>query len=133
MQTEPKFVVFLSQLLLLFNVFPSCNNPDPLVEVTRIGTMAKVVTICTIIYIYWNNYQKRIFTELKTSRKGIVVSGDGRHDSMGHSAKYCAYTIFCCSSPLIIHFDIIQVRNIQMQLFWIILGVKFYMLLKLLL
>ena len=47
MQTEPKFVVFLSQLLLLLNVCPSCNNPDPLVEVTRIGTMAKVVTICT--------------------------------------------------------------------------------------
>ena len=47
MQTEPKFVVFVSQLLLLFNVCPSRNNPDPLVEVTRIGTMAKVATICT--------------------------------------------------------------------------------------
>ena len=22
------------------------------------------------------------------------MSGDGRHDSMGHSAKYCAYTRF---------------------------------------
>ena len=38
--------------------------------------------------------------------------GDGRHDSMGHSAKFCAYTIFCCTSPMIIHFDIIQVNRL---------------------
>ena len=41
----------------------------------------------------------------------IIVAGDGRHDSMGHSAKYCAYTIFCCTVPLIIHFTIVQVNT----------------------
>ena len=38
----------------------------------------------------------------------LVFAGDGRHDSMGH-AKYCAYTIFCCTVPLIIHFTLVQV------------------------
>ena len=46
LRTQPKFVVFLSQLLLLFSTCPSCKMPDPSVEVRRFGTMAKVVTIC---------------------------------------------------------------------------------------
>ena len=37
------------------------------------------------------------------------MAGDGRHDSMGHSAKYCAYTIFCCTVPYIIDFSLVQV------------------------
>ena len=49
--------------------------------------------------------------KLKQLGDGIVIAGDGRHDSMGHSAKCCAYTIFCCTSPMIIHFDIIQVSR----------------------
>lgn len=40
---------------------------------------------------------------------GITLSGDGHHDSMGHCAKYCAYTIFCCTLPRIIHFALVQV------------------------
>jgi hypothetical protein len=46
---------------------------------------------------------------LKKVDGGIVIAGDGRHDSMGHSAKFCAYTILCCTIPMIIHFDMVQV------------------------
>ena len=53
---------------------------------------------------------------MKESNDGVVVVGDGRHDSMGHSAKYCAYTIFCCNVLMIIHFDIVHVVIIY-QLF----------------
>ncbi len=62
------------------------------------------------IHIYWEKYQTRALEEVKNaSDDGIVVAGDGRHDSMGHSAKYCAYSIFCCNVPMIIHFTIVQV------------------------
>lgn len=30
---------------------------------------------------------------------------------MGHSAKFCAYTMFCCNVPMIIHFGIVQVYH----------------------
>ena len=50
--------------------------------------------------------------QLKETGQKVVIAGDGRHDSMGHSAKYGAYTIFCCTIPLIIHFSLVQV-NIQ--------------------
>ena len=46
---------------------------------------------------------------MKAIQGGVVVAGDGRHDSMGHSAKFGAYTIFCCTLPMIIHFALIQV------------------------
>lgn len=50
--------------------------------------------------------------KLKSTEKTMVVAGDGRHDSMGHSAKYCAYTILCCTEPLILDFSLIQVLKI---------------------
>ena len=59
--------------------------------------------------MHWKKYQEGLFEKLK-SHDDIVVAGDGRHDSMGHSAKYCAYTVFCCTVPFIIHFAIVQVH-----------------------
>ncbi|XP_068738524.1 uncharacterized protein [Montipora capricornis] len=51
-----------------------------------------------------------MLAKLKDIKGGITIAGDGRHDSMGHSAKYCAYTIFCTTIPMIIHFSLVQ-RN----------------------
>ena len=60
--------------------------------------------------MHWKKYQKQIVTDIKKeNEKGISVAGDGRHDSMGHSAKYCAYTILCCTTSNIIHFSLVQV------------------------
>ena len=41
--------------------------------------------------------------------KEVVLAGDGRHHSMGHSAKYGTYTMFCCTIGLIIHIVLVQV------------------------
>ena len=61
------------------------------------------------LLIYWKKYQQSKMEQLKKIDGGVVVAGDGRHDSMGHSAKFCAYTMFCSTVPMIIHFDIVQV------------------------
>lgn len=50
-----------------------------------------------------------MFAKLKATGNTLVISGDGRHDSMGHSAKFGAYTIFCCTLSLVIHFALVQV------------------------
>ena len=44
------------------------------------------------IKLYWRAYQKNILESLKG--KEVVLAGDKRHDSMGHSAKYGTYTNF---------------------------------------
>lgn len=62
------------------------------------------------IHLYWKKYQQDTMTKLKATGQTLAIAGDGRHDSMGHSAKYCAYTLFCCTLPVIIDFSLIQVR-----------------------
>ena len=48
----------------------------------------------------------------KVKNKGSVVwSGDGRFDSMGHSAKYGAYTMFCNTVLKVVHFELLQVSG----------------------
>ena len=46
MRTEPKYIVFLSQLLLLFQVCRSCKGENVLVETTQHGTMVIIETHC---------------------------------------------------------------------------------------
>ena len=62
----------------------------------------------TIIH-HWESYQAGLVTTLK-NMKDVVWSGDGRFDSMGHSAKYGAYTMFCTTIMKVVHFELIQVR-----------------------
>ena len=62
------------------------------------------------ISLYWVKYQAKLLEKVKAIQGGIVLAGDGRHDSMGHSPKFGAYTMFCCTLPMIIHFAIIQVE-----------------------
>lgn len=46
LRTEPKFIVFLSKLLLLFQFCHVCKDDNPLVEVTNVGTEVVVTTTC---------------------------------------------------------------------------------------
>ena len=60
------------------------------------------------ILTHWERYRTNLVNQLK--RKGEVIwCGDGRFDSMGHSAKYGAYTMFCCAIAKIVHFELVQV------------------------
>ena len=47
LRTQPKFIVFLSQLLLLFKVCHSSKADNPLVETKQVGTMAVITSTCT--------------------------------------------------------------------------------------
>ena len=64
--------------------------------------------IFPVILHYWEQYRTNLVSKLKTM-KDVVWTGDGRFNSMGHSAKYGAYTMLCNSIMKIVHFEIIQV------------------------
>ena len=57
---------------------------------------------------HWETYRANMIEQLKRS-KDVAWSGDGRFDSMGHSAKYGLYTMFCCTTLKIVHFELFQV------------------------
>ncbi|XP_065055444.1 uncharacterized protein LOC135683958 [Rhopilema esculentum] len=156
-RSEPKFIVFLSQLLLLFQICPVCKTNGPLVTTHQVGTMVEVKTTCSniacpasegiwrsqhdiskirtpagnmllsfailvaggsaskvfrvfrhmslgctsirtffkhqkekimpFILLLWKRHQSKLFGQLKENEEELIIGGDGRHDSMGHSAK----------------------------------------------
>ena len=57
---------------------------------------------------YWESYRACLIGKLKDV-KDAVWSGDGRFDSMGHSAKFGAYTMFCTTLLKVVHFELLQV------------------------
>lgn len=59
------------------------------------------------IVTFWRSYKQKIIDSL--AGKEVELAGDGRHDSMGHSAKFCTYSIFCCTIGLIIDVILVQV------------------------
>ena len=63
------------------------------------------------IHLHWKEYQNKLINQAKQAGS-LVLAGDGCHDSMGHCAKYCAYTIFSCTTSIIIHFSLVQVNKI---------------------
>ena len=62
-----------------------------------------------VVLSYWETYRSTLLDQIE-SMKDIVWSGDGRFDSRGHSAKYGAYTMFCCTLMKIVHFEVLQVN-----------------------
>jgi hypothetical protein len=57
---------------------------------------------------HWEIYQASLLGELKEIEKP-AWSGDGRFDSMGHSAKYGVYTMYSNSISKLVHFELFQV------------------------
>ena len=47
LRKQPKFIVFLTQLLALFKFCPTCKADHPLIEVEKVGTMAKIKLACS--------------------------------------------------------------------------------------
>ena len=47
LKTEPKHIVFLTQLLMLFNFCHVCKSDNPSVEARQVGTKAVVKTTCS--------------------------------------------------------------------------------------
>ena len=61
---------------------------------------------------HWEGYQAGIVAEIKEKVcEGATWSGDGRFDSMGHSAKYGVYTMYNNSISKLVHFELLQVRT----------------------
>lgn len=57
---------------------------------------------------HWERYQSSLLSKIKNMDE-IAFAGDGRFDSMGHSAKYGAYTMFTFPEMKIVHFELLQV------------------------
>ena len=76
--------------------------------------------IFPVILSYWEKYRESLVQSLMGSSENIAWCGDGRFDSVGHNAKYGAYTMFCCDNAKVVHFELLQVCNSLYIIFIII-------------
>ena len=60
------------------------------------------------ILSYWEGYQAALIEKINNIRN-VVWSGDGRFDSMGHSAKFGVFALFCNTIFKVVHFELLQV------------------------
>lgn len=65
--------------------------------------------ILAAVLKHWQSYQRELVAKVK-DLENMAWSGDGRFDSMGHSAKYGTYSMFCSPVDKIVHFEILQVK-----------------------
>lgn len=75
----------------------------------------KFILFPSIIH-HWENYQNALISQLQHVEENVWC-GDGRFDSMGHSAKYGIYTMFSSSLNKICHFEIVQVSLYRFDIF----------------
>ena len=55
----------------------------------------------------------KLLTQVKD--KGLMLSGDGRCDSPGKSAKYCTYSFMDVDSGYILHMETVDKREVALQ------------------
>ena len=63
-----------------------------------------------VVLHHWESYRANLISKVK-ELKDVAWTGDGRFDSMGHSAKYVVYTVLCTTIMKIVHFELVQVSD----------------------
>ena len=61
------------------------------------------------VYLTWERNQLSLFQSIKVQNRNLVLSGDGRADSPGHSAKFGSYTVIEMSCNKVVDFKLVQV------------------------
>ena len=59
----------------------------------------------------WNQQQQALLLRFKEGNTPLAVAGDGRSDSLGHSAKYGSYTFIEMTCNKVVDFKLDQVNN----------------------
>ena len=62
---------------------------------------------------FWNEHLLEVHAQL--SDKSLIISGDGRCDSPGSSAKFCTYTLMDTDSNLIIYSETVTKQEVWQQ------------------
>uniref|UniRef100_A0A1X7UU62 Uncharacterized protein n=1 Tax=Amphimedon queenslandica TaxID=400682 RepID=A0A1X7UU62_AMPQE len=62
------------------------------------------------IFQLWDIYQQSYFAQLAQEGQPLVLGGDGRADSPGHSAKYGSYSLMELNHNIVLDIQLVQVN-----------------------
>lgn len=57
----------------------------------------------------WKEHQTSILKQLRKEKRPLIIGGDGRADSPGHSAKFGAYTAIELKKKVVVDVQLVQV------------------------
>ena len=61
------------------------------------------------IFTVWKDHQSELFRQLRREKRPLILGGDGRADSPGHSAKFGSYTVMELKKKAVIDIELVQV------------------------
>ena len=57
------------------------------------GIKNTIINLYPAIFSVWKRNQEALLQQVRLEGRGLIIGGDGRADSPGHSAKYGSYTV----------------------------------------
>ena len=87
----PAAILFTGNTFTPIEHFSSCLNLEIVSKTTFYKVQNKYVF--PVIHNTWHNHQKQVLQSIKEQKVQVNVSGDGRCDSPGHSAKDGTYSL----------------------------------------
>ena len=57
----------------------------------------------------WRDQQKNLLDKMAQNKDGVILTGDGRCDSPGYSAKFGSYTVIEQQINRVLDFQLVQV------------------------
>lgn len=64
----------------------------------------------------WQKHQANYLKELRKEKRGLILGGDGRADTPGHSAKFGSYTTMELKKKIVLDIQLVQVSKNLFQL-----------------
>ncbi|KAG1671219.1 THAP domain-containing protein 10 [Nymphon striatum] len=105
------FLVSWTSLLTLFHLMCCCHcgGKDLLRKEMTVGTNLHIVwTIRSL----WEDKKTWLLASLQAEQRDLVLGGDGRSDSPGHSAKFGSYTMIELEANVIIDTQLVQSNEV---------------------
>ena len=65
------------------------------------------------VFSVWNGHQVELFKQLRKEKRPLILGGDGRADSPGHSAKFGSYTVMELKKKVVIDVQLVQVSYVH--------------------
>ena len=63
------------------------------------------------VFAVWNQHQAELLKQLQKEKRPLILGGDGRADSPGHSAKFGSYTVMELKKKVVIDVQLVQVST----------------------
>ena len=107
--------ILLSAAILFSGALPSmafrmmkfigCVCPDK-----RTFFRHQTVFLQPTVMSVWKEHQKNLLQDLRKEKRGLIIGGDGRADTPGHSAKFGSYSIMKLKKKVILDIQLVQVE-----------------------